>query len=90
MAKCKTWYSLPSYNQEVTTNISEYVGAWRAVAAPIETHLGLKMSGFDPGFMFTKDNPQGTSSVTVSIPLWFALDLSRTLTQLSKADEISN
>lgn len=90
MANRKKWYALPEYSQRMTSDVDEYIAAWRRVAEPIERHLQMKCTGFDPGLMFTKGNPQGAGSVTVSIPLWFALDLSRKLAELSaEADALA-
>lgn len=87
MANRKKWYALPAYSGQMTSDVDEYIAAWRAIAAPIERQLGVKMTGFDPGFMFTKGNPQGKQSATISLPLWFAIDLSRKITEMENKYE---
>lgn len=77
MANRKNYYPLPDY-KTVTEDLDAYMAAWREVAQPIEEHLGLTLSGFDPEFVFTKGSPQGAST-SVRLPTWFARDLSEKL-----------
>lgn len=77
-------YSLPDY-KNVTTDIDEYIKAWRDLAAPIEQQLGLTLNGFDPVFNFLKGNPQTNNVTTIDLPVWFVRDLSTALRKLDNA-----
>lgn len=71
-------YALPDY-QSTTSDIDQYINAWRELARPVELALGLQLSGYDPEFNFRKGNPQGQGSTHVTLPVWFVRDLSNTL-----------
>lgn len=80
------YYGMPD-RQTVTTDVDEYISAWRAIAAPIEKAFGLELTGFDPMFQFRRGNPQLISScVFLDLPLWFANELSATLTKHQTAN----
>ena len=65
-------YRLPNYIDLVDT-VDEYIEAWQTMAKPIEQAMGLTLSGFDPGFSFTKGNPNGVST-SIQLPVWFVRD----------------
>jgi hypothetical protein len=52
-------------NGEVTTSIEEYFDAWRQEAAGIAERTGLRLEGFDPGFLFSDGHR------TIDLPRWF-------------------
>ena len=52
----------------MTANAKTMADSWYAVIRPIEQCYGLKIMGFDPGFLFR----DGASGATVDIPKWLA------------------
>lgn len=78
MTKRAQTYNLPDYTT-TTTDIDQYINAWRALAEPVERELGMVLHGFDPEFQFRKGDPQRTNNVVVSLPVWFVKDLSQAL-----------
>lgn len=77
MARTKRMYALPDYNT-ATTDVDVYINAWRKQAEPIERELGLKLTGFDPTFVFTKQTPAGDGP-QLNLPVWFVNKLNETL-----------
>lgn len=73
MANRKNYYNLPDY-KTVTEDLDTYINAWREMAEPVEKALSLKLTGYDPNFIFTKGNPQGEST-SVILPVWLVRDL---------------
>lgn len=70
-------FTLPG-TTAVTYDIDEHLNAWKELAAPIETELGLTLCGFDPDFFFRVGNPHGIST-TIQLPTWFVQILSQRL-----------
>lgn len=80
------YYGMPD-RQTVTTDLDEYINAWRAVAAPIEKAFKMELTGFDPMFQFRRGNPQLiTTCVFLDLPGWFAVELSDALTKQQNAN----
>jgi hypothetical protein len=77
MANRKQYYPLPDY-KNVTEDLDTYIEAWRLMALPVEKALNLKLTAYDPNFIFTKGNPQGEST-SVILPVWLVRDLSAAL-----------
>lgn len=68
MTKVKEYRKLP--DGKVTQSTTLYLKKWKEIYQPLEVVYGLKLLGFDPGFLFCeKDHPSGTS---ISIPMWLA------------------
>lgn len=69
---------------QMTTDVDDYISAWRKIAKPIEQTLGVTLHGFDPGFQFHQGNAQNSDAQIVNMPLWFAKSLSDALIREQK------
>lgn len=78
MARTKRMYALPDY-KTVTTDVDVYINEWRKQAEPIERELGLRLVGFDPGFVFAKPTDTGDGP-QLNLPVWFVNNLNAVLT----------
>lgn len=79
MSNYKKIYSLP--DKTTTTDVDEFVGAWRTLAEPIERTFDLQLVGFDPSFQFRKGNPHGQYSKVIDLPVWFVQTLGEVLSK---------
>ena len=55
--------------RSVTMSVERYIKEWSAIYKPIENAYGLRLVGFDPGFLFA-DKEHANS--TIDIPVWLA------------------
>jgi hypothetical protein len=71
-------FRMPDYKTLIADQ-DAYITAWQDMAKPVEEALGLTLTGFDPGFLFRKGNPNGVSTV-IDLPVWFVRDLNKVIT----------
>jgi hypothetical protein len=60
-------------NGKVTESVDFYLKEWRQIIRPLEKLTGMKVIGFDPGFLLVQiKNRKTVQGATVNIPMWFA------------------
>jgi hypothetical protein len=59
-------------NGKLTESVPFYLKEWRQIIRPLEKLTGMKVIGFDPGFLLARVENGKVVQGTVDIPMWFA------------------
>jgi hypothetical protein len=72
-------------NGKLTKSVKFYLKEWRQIIRPLEKLTGMKVIGFDPGFLLARIENGKTVQGTVDIPMWFAKILVEQFQSLNEA-----